>query len=696
MAFPTIPIWKEAPFIRLLIPFIGGIMVQWYFEWPCLLYWSIITISIAFTFLFSFINAFVRYRYYWVAGVFINLLLFNCGTLFTYYGDNRHQQNRSNDLLKHNSTLVVTLDEPLSEKTNSFKANAVIKFICRNDSLIKSSERIIVYFEKDSSFKEIHYNSRLVFSKPLLPIGYNGNPGAFNYQRYCALQGIYYQAYLKKRDFIVLPEKKEKLFNRYLFSSRQRIVDIIRKYVRGKKEAGLAEALLIGYKDDLDKILVQSYSNTGVVHIIAISGLHVGLIYWILNLLLYLLGRKRGMRWLKAALVIGGLWMFGFLAGGSASVLRSALMFTFIVTGENIGKKSGIYNSLAASAFLLLCYNPFWLWDAGFLLSYTAVLSIVIFMKRIYHWFFIQNKLLDLVWKMIAISVSAQILTTPLSIFLFHQFPNYFLVTNLVVVPLSSLILIAELILCAGYWIPLVANAVGWAVSWLITLMNGFVEHISLMPFSTLEGLQLSVAEVIIIYLAIVATSCWMFWKNRRSLIIAMIFLMCLVITRTASTVKALNQRLLIVYNIPHHRATELLYSNSSYFIGDKEINENILLRNLYLKPAHTFYRVNRSPELPIRITGNRVYFCNKRILFVDGRVPAATDSSRCIADIVIISGNPDIYMEQLFQIVNCNQFVFDSSNPPWKIKRWRSECEKYGISCYSVAENGAFILNMN
>lgn len=695
MAIAIIPIWKEAPFIRLLIPFIMGIMLQWYFQLPYQSYWIILTICITGIFLFGHINAFKRYRYYWLAGLYINVLLFNCGGLFTYYSNAGHQLNRNNASRYHNAAIIVTLEEPLSEKARSFKANAAINYFCKSDSLLRSNERIILYFEKDSCLNKISFNSRLIFRKPLTAIRNTGNPGAFNYEHYCALQGIYRQVYLKKNDYNILPAGDKKIFRKFLFSSLQRIVAVMQKYIPGEKEAGLAEALLIGYKDDLDKSLVKSYSNTGVVHIIAISGLHVGLIYWMLNLLLYPLGKRRGMRWLRAILVISGLWLFGFLAGGSASVLRSTLMFTFIVTGENVGRKTGIYNSLAASAFLLLCYNPLWLWDAGFLLSYIAVLSIVVFMKRVYNWIFIGNKLLDTVWKMVAISASAQILTTPLSIFLFHQFPIYFLITNLVAVPLSSLILIAELVLCAGAYFPLLAKAAGCAVYWLISIMNGFVKHINGLPFSTWDQLQFSVTQVILIYTIISATACWLFWKKTSALIVALVSCACVMATRSVAIVQARHQRKLIVYNVPHHLSIDLLYANSYCFIGDKEMVENTLLRDLYLKPAHCLYRVDKPSRKQVMAEGNSFYFSNKRILIIDKPL-VGNYSSNCVADIVVFSGNPDISIRYLIGIVSFKHLVFDGSNSLWKVKQWQKDCKKYGVSCYSVLENGAFILNMN
>ena len=155
-----------------------------------------------------------------------------------------------------------------------------------------------------------------------------------------------------------MQQKNINIARAFIFSAQKYIINQLQKYLPADKNIlGIAEALLIGYKEDLDKDLVQAYSNTGVVHIIAISGLHLGLIYvmlvWIFNLLPVIKNSKL----LKVLLILGSLWFFSLLTGASASVLRSAVMFTCIVIGKNFFTQSSIYNSLAASAFVLLCYD---------------------------------------------------------------------------------------------------------------------------------------------------------------------------------------------------------------------------------------------------------------------------------------------------------------------------------------------------
>src|SRR5205814_5677401 len=205
------------------------------------------------------------------------------------------------------------------------------------------------------------------------------------------------------------------------------------------------------------------------------SGLHLGIIYWLLSLLMKPLQNNSRLRWISAMLILGGLWAFSLLAGAGPSVLRSAFMFSLIVFGRTISKNSSVYNNLAASAFILLCIDPFWIWDVGFQLSYAAVLSILVFFKPVYNWFYFENKIVDVIWKMCAVTIAAQILTMPIAIYHFHQFPVYFLLANLVAVPVSSIILLGEILLCCFSFLLPVAAVIGNILHWMIGLLNLYI-----------------------------------------------------------------------------------------------------------------------------------------------------------------------------------------------------------------------------
>jgi competence protein ComEC len=525
--------WKEAPFTRLFFPFALGIITQENLHLHVMLPVLIMALSlIGFWTLLSF-SSFNLYRWRPIAGVFLTVCIFGCGCVQLYAY--RHNLKPSKFQFADNRLVKLVLLEPLSEKTNSYKAIARIDEIKAGDTIFQTNQKIIVYFKKDSLCRKLVYGDQIIFSKQLQQIRNSGNPGAFDYQQFCARQGIYEQVFLNPNEFVLLNTKETQLITQFLIDVRNSVIRIIKKYIPGDKEAGLAEALLIGYKDDLDKGLVSSYSGAGVVHIIAISGLHLGIIYGLLNGIFLLIKLKRKSKWIKPIFIITGLWLFSLIAGASASVLRSALMFSFIVIGECFSRRVSVYNTLAASAFILLWYNPYWLWDVGFQLSYLAVLSIVVFYKHVYALLYFNNKIADTIWKLNAITISAQILTLPITIYYFHQFPNYFLLANLIAIPLSSLILIGEILLCAISAIPFAAEWLGWLLNKLILIMNVFIEWIEKLPGGKLEQLQISQVQAIFLFVSAAAISFGILLKKKKAIFTGLSFLSIFLLLRLFS-----------------------------------------------------------------------------------------------------------------------------------------------------------------
>lgn len=705
-SFRTIPLWKEAPFLRLVVPFAIGILLQWNF-FPGIR-WIIggLVFGVAALLIHSFSSLTFRFRHSILTGLLLNGILLMAGILFTHYNYLPNYPNWIGHHYKDSMVVIARLEEPLSEKAKSYKAVASIRIILKNNQSIPVKGRIILYFQKDSiavsndlsgsSLLQLQYGSELLFSRSLQPIINTGNPGGFDYKQYASFQDIYYQVFLTPKQWVPLPTNYANLFKKFLFSTREKMVALLQKYIEGKTEVGLAEALLIGYKDDLDKQLVQAYSNTGVVHVIAISGLHLGLIYWLLNFLLGPLSKRKKAKWIKPLLIIIILWLFSLLAGGSPSVLRSAVMFTCIVLGESRDRKISIYNSLAASAFLLLCYNPFWLCDVGFQLSYIAVLSIVVFSKPVYDLLYVPNKLLDHCWKLISVTIAAQILTTPISIYYFHQFPIVFLITNLVAIPLSSIILLGEIMLCAFSFLPVLATGIGWIIYQLIQLLNHFIEYIDKLPFAVWSNLSISIIQTVFLYGTIVAMSYWLLQKYSRAVIGALSGLFCFVLFRTISFGDALQQRKIIVYNIPRHRAIDFINGRNYYFEGDSVLLSDDYLQNFHLKPSRVLHRINRSDSLA-GLLGNHNYFIygNTRVLLVDENLRLYAASQKLRTDITIITGNPRWYIKDLLAIIECKQIVIDGSNSTWKINQWKKDCAAVGIACHCVSSNGAFVMNL-
>lgn len=707
MAVPVIYLWKRAPLIRLLLPLVAGILLQWYVPLPRFILLLAGAGSFIAVLAFFFLPFFQRYKLSFVSGLAISFLFIAVGAWLTWQQDIRHNSRWFGHSYTPGTGLVVTLEEPLVEKAKSLKAKASVSYLVKEEGFVPAKGTIIIYFRKeppDSSsrsdtagpLRNLGYGSQLILKKPLQEIKNSGNPGGFDYTRYSFFQGITHQVYIKAGEFEILDSRKEKKAVSLVYATRERVLTVLRNYIPGDKELGLAEALLIGYKDDLDKSLVQSYSNTGVVHIIAISGLHLGLIYWLLVTLFRPLQKRKKWKWLPPLLIITGLWAFSLLAGAQPSVLRSALMFTCIVAGESITRKTNIYNTLALSAFLLLCYNPYWLWDVGFQLSYAAVLSIVIFLKPIYNWLYFKNKLVDFIWKLNAITLAAQVLTVPLSIYHFHQFPNYFLLTNLVAVPLSSLILMGEILLCTVAFIPLFATWIGQALGWLIRLMNSYIERIASLRFSLWDGLQITTSQTILLIVFIAGLSYWLIERSKPGLKAGLIALLGFVVLRSYSFIQTGRQQKIIVYNVPQKTAIDFIDGHGYYFTGDAAVQQDDFTRNFHLKPSRILYRMRPASQPgQLLISDQYISYHDKRILWLQEPLSFREPATQPAIDLLILSQNPRIYLRDWAALLTIKQVVVDGSVPAWKARYWKRDCDSLGIPCHDVNTQGAFVMNL-
>jgi competence protein ComEC len=695
---PGIPIWKTAPMLRLLLPLILGILLYWYFP---VLIWVILFSLVSFIsgyFLFLLLPLSVRFKIQWLQGLLIHLIICCLGMLITWQADIRHQNNWYGHRYRSGDYLIVQINEAPVQKTKTWKAEVIIEAIVHNDSSLPASGKMLVYFFKDSGMSNLHYGDRILIHKDPQNIKNSGNPGAFNYERYAAMQQIFQQVYVKQEDWAKLNGNAGNPFQQFLYTTRNNILAALQRNINNSKdELGIAEALLIGYTNDLDRDLVQAYSNTGVVHIIAISGMHLALIYVLLIWIFSRVPLIKQSKLLQTILILGCLWLFSLLTGGAASVLRSAVMFSFIHIGNNFVRKTSIYNALASSAFVLLCYNPYYLWDVGFQLSYLALIGIVVFQKPVYGLLHIKNKWLDKIWQLAAVSLAAQILTFPICIFYFHQFPLLFLLANILVVPLSSIILYAEIMLITCAWFHPLAVWVGKVTTGMLLLMNTLIEKINQLSFAVWDNISATVLSTVMLYMILTCWAAWLLNKHRNSFIVGLLFLMLFISLHTYQDWKVLNQQVLIVYNVTKHRAIDIIEGANCRFIGDSVMHADQHLQQLNLKPARLFWHVSAEQSNGEQAK-DLVHFYQlhgTRIALINGSTKFDPLVKKIDLNLIVISGNPSINIPELAMVFNCKQFVFDASNSLWKIGKWQADCSALHLQCHSVPAQGAFVTDL-
>ena len=616
--------------------------------------------------------------------------------LLTWQKDARHQSNWYGHYLTDSSKLWLKISEPLTVKARSVKAEAIVEAVKNGNESKATTGKILLYFSKDSIPYHLQYGQYILIENKLQAITNSGNPGAFNYKRYAAFQLLYHQAFLKRSDWVASEKISNNPFRYFLFSSREHVLSLLQKNIgNSQHELGIAEALLIGYKEDLDKDLVQAYSNTGVVHIIAISGLHLGLIYVVLHWLFNRTPYLKNNRHIKALLLIICLWLFALLTGGAASVLRSAVMFTVIILGKYYFRQSDVYNSLSVSAFILLCYNPYYLWDVGFQLSYCAVLGIVAFQPFIYKKWFPPNWPTKQIWGMVSVTLAAQLGTFPVCLYYFHQFPNLFLFTNLIAVPVSTIILFGEILLVIIGSFNWAAHFLGIALTWLIRALNNIILFFDGFSFSLLDKIYANMFTTWLLYGIVIFLMHWLINKNKRLLKLAMFCCIGFFGLHTYAFFKMQFQKKLIIYNISRSKAVDFVYKNSFVFFGDSSLTKEGLQQNFHLKPARIFLKASKQKDsLAVLFkTEDRWQFFNTHIWMLDSSslIPAVIPKT----DIILFSHNPKLYIDkwQFAQKPNC--IVFDASNSLWKIQKWKKDCEALNLRFHSVPEQGAFVLDL-
>ena len=695
----SVPIWRKAPFIRLLLPLVLGILLQWYLSIP--VYRSLIALlcfGIAYR-IFLFFPLVLRYKLRALQAIVINLVLICLGLLITWQKDIRNSNAWMGRYYQQQDYLVIRIDESPQQKEKSWKVNGQVEKIIQKDSSINCKGKLLLYFSKDSISSQLKYGDRILVNKKLQEIKNSGNPGAFNYQQYAAMQLVFHQLYLKPSDWVKLEGVNTNQFKQFIINARTKILSILRKNLPPKKdELGIAEALLIGYTSDLDRDLVKAYSNTGVVHIIAISGMHLGLIYILLGWIFCRMPAIKKSKILQLVLMLTSLWLFAILTGAAASVIRSAVMFTFIAIGKAVSKKSSIFNSMAASAFVMLCYNPYFLWDVGFQLSYLAVIGIIIFQATIYNWIYFKNKIANEVWKLMAISLAAQVFTFPICIYYFHQFPNYFLLTNIIAVPLSSAILFMEIGLVALAWIPWMGEWLGKLVGALLWLMNQIILWVSELPFSVWEKIPATLVSTALLYLIVFFFCSWLMKKSKIAFRISLISLLAFTLLQSYGEWRIKNQQKVIVYNIPQHQAIDFIRGNQFKFLGDSGILGDQALQNFHIKPARVALQLTKPLDTfsVCHLPPLFYQLGNQKIVLIDRPMQMGSLVSKIDVDMIILSKNVKIVISQLASVFNCKQYVFDASNSLWKIGQWQKDCEELHLRSYSVAEKGAFVLTEN
>jgi len=595
------------------------------------------------------------------------------GMLLITFHTHKNQSKHYTKLLDVEKCVGVKVIIYKQLKSTSFHHKFLAKITIMNSSAVTGI--VLVNVDKNST---LDIDDVLYVYSDLKKIKNTLNPHQFDFRNYMLKQQVYHQLYLNKGNMLKL-KSQESLYG-IAANIRKKINHTLINYAVSEKNLSIINALLLGQRQAISKDVYQSFAKSGTIHILAISGLHIGLLMLLLGLLFKPLSYFKIGKKLIPFLIISLLWMYAFITGMSASVMRAVTMFSLVTVAMYSNRITNTYNTLVISAFLLLLFNPFYVFNVGFQLSYLAVFAIV-FIKPLFDaiWkpklYFIRK-----IWDVFTITLAVQFGVLPLSLFYFHQFPGLFFISNIVIIPLLGILLgIGILTLAFSYfgWIPsLLFEVFDWSISSLVS----FVQFISAKEDFIFTKIPFNELNLISSYVLIIGLV--LLWKSYsyKKLIFLCFGVICMQLTSLCNKWTA-NTEEFVVFN--QYKTTLIAQKK-----GRKLLCTSKNLR--YLQPLNT-YVINEFITTTKHDSVQNVYvFKNQKILVVDEK---EIYQSSFKPTIVLLTGSPKINLNRLITTLKPKQIVVDNNNYKSYVERWKNTCLQRNVPFYSIREEGAFIL---
>ena len=553
---------KEIPFLRAGLPYCAGIISGLYLRpEPVFLFGSLIILAALFGISLLYNDRPVNRVY----GFPLTISLFLCGLLFYI-----NEKKSLSDINPGPGTFVCLVEEFPEEKENSYKTIFRFYSLATDTGNIPLTGSLLIYFKKDPMINSMVPGDYLRVRCIINPIANRGNPFEFDYRFYMENHGIKYFSFAAAEDIACLIHPDHRKLKHRALIIREKIIDMYEERGISGDRLALVAAITLGQKSMLDPEQKQIFIKAGVMHIMAVSGLHaVILSVFIFNLLFFMKGKLNGLRILIAVLL---LWSFAFVTGLTPSVIRAALMFSFLQAGKLMKRDVNSMNSVLASAFILLIARPSVLFDAGFLLSYSSVIFIICFYRDLYNKLRFKTWIADKIWQSATVTILAQAGTLPLTVALFNRFPTWFILTNIVIVPLSSFLIVIGCLVPLTYPLKFISQPLASFLSFLTGLTEMLSEKASNLPFSTIENIGMVTIESVFFFFVILLFTRHIIDRKNFPVRYPLIALIVFLFAGTAGVISDKASSEMIVYNTPGQNAVGVRTGKTLNFFGDTEV----------------------------------------------------------------------------------------------------------------------------
>lgn len=681
------------PFFRLLIPLVAGILCGdafpqvvpvWGLGLACLLLFAGLSVCHCLCF---------RRLY----GVLLFLLLSVVG----YMGMDRQMRRSDFPFSNLSSTYRIVVRGKPETKGRSVLCQGGLLEEVRQDTVLAFSRPplFLFYFPKDSMATCLKLGDELLIHTRLAPPVNNGNPYEFDYVRYLRHQGVAGTAYVAAGHWRVTGHDVARTFRQEALEYREKVLSLYRDLGFKGDELAVLSALTVGDKAALGDDIRETYSVAGASHVLALSGLHIGFIYALLFFLFTPLWRRwRVLKPMLLLLIVLFLWGFAFFTGLSASVVRSVIMFSLCAFAGLQSEKVWSMNTLLSAAFLMLLYNPVWLYDVGFQLSFVAVAAILIIQPRLYALWKVKNRFLRYGWGLVTVSVAAQVGTAPLVLFYFSRFSTHFLLTNLVAIPMVSLILYAAVLLLLLTPFSFLQGAFAAVVKALVSAQNAMLRWIEHLPLSSMDGIWIDGWEVLLYFLFLGLLCCAVMRRIYRNVFLTLFALLLLVSYHSVSAMLHAPQRSIVFYNVRGCPVVHCLSESGKSWLACADSLPDRTRLTRTLSP----YWNRLQLEVPqwvadgyavpgLSMQDGIVCYAGKRIcLLCDGRWQGKESVSPASIDYLYVSHGYRGGMAELVSLFSIGTVVLDASLSDYCRHQIVDDCIRMGIPYLSLSQKGS------
>ncbi len=701
---------QRMPALRLLLPFIAGIILRDSIQIP----FPLLTAGCCFFLLLLFFIRFyepanISYNKRWLYGLVLNsfIMIFSMCLL-----SKKMQAPSFMDHAGKGGFIIARVAEPLLERERRYRVLIEPLAVVGGESIKKTTGRALGWFGKDSLAGMLRAGDRLVIPNRFSEIGNNGNPFEFNYHNYMRIQGVSGEIFLDSGQWFRLEQGTAGNLKLTAARLRERLLDILESNGITGREFAIAGALILGCRSEIDQETRHSYAASGAMHVLAVSGLHVGIIYLLIHWILGFVKKFRYHRIVRVIIILIIIWFYALLTGLSPSVTRASTMFSFIAVAGLFRRSAYIFNTLAYSAFFQLLINPFTLFMVGFQLSYFAVAGIAYYQPVISSLFRFRNVLAEKVWALSTVSFSAQLIIFPLGIYYFNQFPNYFLLTNILAVPMAMIILYLGLVLFIISFIPFIASVVASLLYIALYLLNFITGTISNLPFSHSSDMIINFPVLIILYGIIFSLTHFFILKKSWLLQLSIIFAIAALVFRSWYLISTSEQKSFLVYNYGRHSLYSFISGKQNIIVSgrDRDIEEAVIpyaasRTALFMNTVEVSVisvremvdgRTNGMP-CPYYVKGRFINFYGYIIYFAetnDAGPPYLMNPVHI--DILVISSRFSSPLHEISNIVIPGKVIIDSSVPFYLRAEYIQQCIELGLEYHDVRGAGAFKISVH